>query len=447
MPNAASSRPEIERIFIFDEFCLDHERLRRSSSSVPIPSKAFRLLRHLVAHVGETISKGDLIAAVWSDADASDESLARCVHVARSALGDLGTGAPRYIETVYGSGYRFIGTVHVRNAAQPADAAWGSEAFDRCIQARQHLSRRLHSVDVALALYEEAVHAQPNFPEALAGLAECHLYRAMGEAIKPKVAASLALPLLMQSIGLDPGHARTLALLGHYHSIFTWDTQRASTFLAAAVVADPFEPAAHFFLGRHLMTLGQFGDARNAFARCARLDASSFGLHLLRVLNTFCAGDLHKALRMSRDLSELHPNHVLSMQYGTAIAALAGERDEALAGADALVRLGSKVASSFAYAGYAYALCGRSDRARAAQDRMKHVRSGSAVIAPSLAALPAIGIGDIDEAFRWLDLAVSEGCCFLPSTAVVQCYAPLWHDRRYAAIAHAIGRDAPVGHP
>ena len=93
----------------FASFHLDLRaaRLWRGAEAVHLTAKAFGVLRHLVAHAGQLVTKDDLFAAVWATAYVSDAALAVCIRELRQALGDV-AHSPQYVETVRGRGYRFI---------------------------------------------------------------------------------------------------------------------------------------------------------------------------------------------------------------------------------------------------------------------------------------------------------------------------------------------------
>src|SRR5215831_6117616 len=72
--------------------------------------RAFAVLRHLVEHPQRLITKDDLLATVWRDTVVSDAAMTSCIRDLRYALGDS-SRAPRYIQTVHGRGFRFIGPI------------------------------------------------------------------------------------------------------------------------------------------------------------------------------------------------------------------------------------------------------------------------------------------------------------------------------------------------
>ncbi|MGY2291657.1 winged helix-turn-helix domain-containing protein [Pseudomonas sp. SDO528_S397] len=82
-------------------------RLMGEGTTVQLPPKEWHVLRLLLASATRLVSKDRLLALVWPDGTASEESLTRCIYSLRKHLkSDKG-----FITTVYGRGYRFNGPV------------------------------------------------------------------------------------------------------------------------------------------------------------------------------------------------------------------------------------------------------------------------------------------------------------------------------------------------
>jgi DNA-binding winged helix-turn-helix (wHTH) protein/tetratricopeptide (TPR) repeat protein len=83
---------------------------------VKIGNKAFRVLQTLAEQPGRLITKDALFETVWDGTIVSESALTSVVKELRRALGDE-TRTPRYIESVYGRGYRFIAPVEADTRA------------------------------------------------------------------------------------------------------------------------------------------------------------------------------------------------------------------------------------------------------------------------------------------------------------------------------------------
>ena len=101
-----------------DEIQLDLGRyeLRRSGRRVKLERKPMELLIFLVSRRDQLVSRKDIVSRLWRsglfiDPEANINNIVRKI---RTALGDKST-KPRFLETVVGKGYRFIGPVRVIN--------------------------------------------------------------------------------------------------------------------------------------------------------------------------------------------------------------------------------------------------------------------------------------------------------------------------------------------
>jgi DNA-binding winged helix-turn-helix (wHTH) protein/TolB-like protein/Flp pilus assembly protein TadD len=115
--------------FVFDTFIVDPaaRELRRSGETVPVEPKVFDLLLHLIEMRDRVVSKDQLVAAVWQGRFISDAAISSAVSAARRVLGDDGH-AQRYIRTMHGRGFRFVGdAVEVGSAASGPSPAEGDE--------------------------------------------------------------------------------------------------------------------------------------------------------------------------------------------------------------------------------------------------------------------------------------------------------------------------------
>lgn len=86
----------------------DHGHVTKAGKPVPLAGKELQLLRYLVEHRGQTVSREQLLEAVW-EYSAGVTSRTVDVHIAwlRQKIEDT-PQSPRWIHTVRGVGYRFV---------------------------------------------------------------------------------------------------------------------------------------------------------------------------------------------------------------------------------------------------------------------------------------------------------------------------------------------------
>ena len=91
--------------------------LLRGGEGVSLPGRAFDVLLVLLQKPGITVSKEELMKAVWPDTFVEEGNLTQTVFVLRKALGDS-DGQP-LIVTVPRQGYRFVGRVSAPSGDEP----------------------------------------------------------------------------------------------------------------------------------------------------------------------------------------------------------------------------------------------------------------------------------------------------------------------------------------
>jgi DNA-binding winged helix-turn-helix (wHTH) protein/tetratricopeptide (TPR) repeat protein len=102
------------------ELDLGRYELRRFGRRVKLEKKPMELLMFLVGRREQMVSREDIVKRLWrSDLFIDTErNLNNIVRKIRTALGD-DSAKPRFLETVVGKGYRFIGPVRVIGAQYP----------------------------------------------------------------------------------------------------------------------------------------------------------------------------------------------------------------------------------------------------------------------------------------------------------------------------------------
>ena len=88
----------------------DRHELRVCGLTVEVQPLIFDLLCYLARHAGRTVTKDELLSAVWRSSFVTDSVLARAVMKARRAIKD-NADSPQFIITVRGHGYRLDAAV------------------------------------------------------------------------------------------------------------------------------------------------------------------------------------------------------------------------------------------------------------------------------------------------------------------------------------------------
>ncbi len=145
------SSSAVNSLYEFGPFRLDPQKrtLLRNGVPVPLTPKVFDTLLLLVQNGGQTLSRDELMKAVWPDSFVEEGNLTQNIFVLRKTLGN----ADRYIVTIPGRGYQFVESVLEieGNGQAPAEPA-PSASLARSSKARLSLHRSPSPALVLLAV-------------------------------------------------------------------------------------------------------------------------------------------------------------------------------------------------------------------------------------------------------------------------------------------------------
>jgi DNA-binding winged helix-turn-helix (wHTH) protein/tetratricopeptide (TPR) repeat protein len=136
------------------ELDLGRYELRRFGRRVKLEKKPMELLIFLIGRRDQMVSREDIVRKLWRSNLFIDteRNLNNIVRKIRTALGD-NTAKPRFLETVVGKGYRFIGPVRVIDAQHPrSDFGHASASAARI----EHASERASLAVLPLLLVGKA---------------------------------------------------------------------------------------------------------------------------------------------------------------------------------------------------------------------------------------------------------------------------------------------------
>jgi DNA-binding winged helix-turn-helix (wHTH) protein len=117
-------RPSSEREISFGPFRLlpNQRLLTEAGREVRVGSRALDILIALVEHPGELVTRRELMDRVWPDTVVVEANLNVNIASLRRAMGD-GQNGVRYLVTIPGRGYRFVGSVTFSDSNLRAPAA------------------------------------------------------------------------------------------------------------------------------------------------------------------------------------------------------------------------------------------------------------------------------------------------------------------------------------
>jgi pimeloyl-ACP methyl ester carboxylesterase len=142
---------EKDVIYTFGDCEIDTARfeLSRGGQTSAVEPQVLELLIFLIDRRDRVVARDEMFETIWKGRVVSDATLSSRIKAARQAIGDDGT-QQLYIKTIHGRGFRFVGKVEARDAAEPSKQASGHTAS---AVERRPVTRYAKSGDVHIAYH------------------------------------------------------------------------------------------------------------------------------------------------------------------------------------------------------------------------------------------------------------------------------------------------------
>ncbi len=307
------------------------------------------------------------------------------------------------------------------------------KAYEAYIKGRYHWNQRAiigpRAIRKGIEYFLEAIDNDPLYALAYAGLAESYaLTNIYGESLDeeafPRARAAAQKALELDS-GLTEAQA-TLAFVSFYHD---WDWDRAEQEFQRAIELNPNYATAHQWYGELLYFSQRFDESIVQLKRAAELDPLSPVIKGLQGAPFMWRRDYKRARQEYAKAIELHPHLVVTL-YGLAVCYEQESRfDKAL-----------EVYQAEGYApGQAYVLARMGQETKAREILDKTMRSSPHKAFPYHVAIIHIGLGEFDQAFKWLRKAYESRDEHMTWLKVDSKLDPIRDDPRFLKLLKDVG--------
>lgn len=300
------------------------------------------------------------------------------------------------------------------------------------------------ALEVALRHARRALELAPDYAVAWSALADCQIVRVVRGMASPAEVGAEAHAAASRALELDPKLADAWTSLGFIASN-SGDAAGGLRLLGQAVELNPGSAFAHNMLSRARCAYGQTDEAVAAAMRSIELDPLSSLLRTVHGDALYYAREYQKSVFHYRMAVELDPRFDgAHTDLARSLEAL-GRFEDARAEYEEGRRLAGGIAGpSFGLAHLA-AASGNEAEARRILAELTGARGSRVVSAWGLAALHA-SLGDIDEAFAWLETAIAEKAPGLMWLRVHPRLDLIRGDQRYWPMVERVGlATAPAG--
>ncbi len=318
--------------------------------------------------------------------------------------------------------------------ARPTATAIEPVAYDHYLKGRSYWNQRTEEgLAHAIEEFQKALGFQPDYGEALAGLADAYTALGYSSFRAPADTFPFARQAATRALALDPGLGEAEASLAYVSLYFDWDWAAAEGAFKRAIRSNPNYATAHHWYSVFLTAVGRHDEAAAEIRRARDLDPLSIPIA------TDIGFELYYARRYDDAIAQL--TKVLAGNPGFALAHLwLGRCLEAQARfADAVAEFERTDALlkdwpvAIAATGHSLGRANRGREAREALARLQKLRA-SRYVTPYGVALVHAGLGDRPGALDWLEKAQAERSHWLVWLASDPRFDDLRAEPRFQAI-------------
>ena len=314
------------------------------------------------------------------------------------------------------------------------------EAYESYLKGRYYFNQRTgNALNKSIEEFQEAIAREPNYALAYSGLADAYAMLGFRGHFPSEDALSLAKAAASKAIALDETLAEPHASLAFIAETHEWDWATAEREYKRALELNPGDARAHHWYAGYLMYVGRFDEGIAEAERARDLDPLSLPVNNALAGRLLTAGRVDEALRQLQKTLGMNPKFAPAHQTLGWILLNKGKHQEAIREFQQAVQLAGPDDMDLTLdLGYAYATVGNQNEARRTLAKMKKLHERGLVPSAPVGILYG-ALGDLNDAFAWLDKAYKERDPELTYLKVGRRFEPLRNDPRFQKLLLRMG--------
>ncbi len=315
------------------------------------------------------------------------------------------------------------------------------QAQESYLKGRYYLNQRTEdSMNRSVAYFQQAIARDPSYALAYCGLADAYALLGFRGGLPSKDALSRAKAAALRAIELDKTLAEPHASLAFIAEIHEWDWATAEREYKRALELNPGDARAHHWYAGYLTYVGRFEEGIDEEKRARDLDPLSLPVNNALAGRLLAAGRVDEALAQLKQTLEMDSHFAPAHQtLGWAYLNSGKHREAVQEFQQALQLSGADDKDIMLDLGFAYATVGNQEEARKILVKLKKLHEQGLIASGSIAILYG-ALGELDEAFAWLEKAYEERDPELTYLKVTgRRFEPLRHDARFQQLVHRMG--------
>lgn len=286
--------------------------------------------------------------------------------------------------------------------------------------------------------FREAIDKDPHYTMAYVGLAESYVVLPGYRILSGKEAYPQAKEAALKALEIDEGLAEAHAALAHVRLGYDFDREAAENEIRRAIELNPNYATAHDWHAFVLVSLGRLEEAISEGKRAQELDPLSQAINDDLGYYLYVAGDNDQAIIQLRKTLAMYQS--MPMPHMLLGRAYVQKRmfTEAIKEFQSAATLSGNHPLYQAWLGYGYATSGRRSEAQQIIDELIRP-SNTKYVSPYDVAAVWAGLGDKNQAVKWLGKAYEERAAHLVHIYIEPAFEPLRSDPRFQELLRRMG--------
>ncbi|HYE65924.1 MAG TPA: protein kinase, partial [Pyrinomonadaceae bacterium] len=256
----------------------------------------------------------------------------------------------------------------------------------------------------AILYFMEAIEEDPNYAQAYTGVADYYNWLGVWGVLPPKESFAAAKSAATKALEIDETLAEAHTSLAFALWAYDWDWISAEREFKRAIELNHSYATAHHWYSFLVGAMGRHADAITEIEYAQKLDPLSPIIGATAAFTFYNARQYDRSIEESEEALKIDPSYFVTHQ-GFAWAYVQKEMyEEAIAAARKAVALSERNPLALWALGYALAAGGRRDEARDIVNELQ-VMAQKRYVSPYYMAVIYAGLGEIDEAFVWIEKA------------------------------------------
>ncbi len=313
-----------------------------------------------------------------------------------------------------------------------------AEAYQLYLQGRFYWNKRTaESYQKAIDYFRQAIDKDPNYALAYAGLADCYSFLSSQGIRSPQDVFPLAKDAATKAIQIDSSLSEAHTSLAYVKLYYDWDWAGAESEYQRAIGLNPNYATPHHGYAYLLISSGRTEAAFAEIKKAEEIDP-------LSVLFQTDHGEFYyftrrpdEAIAQLKKAIDMDPSFVRAHFLMGRALIQEGRCDEGIAEAIKAEQMGP-VSEQLGWRAQEYATCGRRAEAQKLMNELLAL-SKDHYVSPHWFAATQAGLGNKDEAFKWLDQSIDRRFGPMIYLKVNPIWDPLRSDPRFAERLRRVG--------